>query len=1565
MTVDLHKVSAGWGYRYYQRTVSSGDQTRPRGETLAGVLERTGTPAGVWMGCGAAVLGVSGQVSEEQMHALFGLGLHPDAHRHAGELIAAGVSVAKALREVRLGYAYPEYSDEPGPLQRRITEAIDEAQRLAGQEVLPGEERARIRMRVAARAFREDYGRSPADGGELGRYLAAKTQGPRQPVAGFDLVCRNKSVSVLWALADEHTRQVIEAAHEQAIAETLAWLEDHALAVRTGAAGAAQEDARPGLIAARFRHFDNRHGLPLLHDHVLVANKIQGADGKWRSIDGRLWYRQIVTASERYNRRLMEEVCTRLGLSVHEAAPSPGRRPVPEIAGIPGELIRGMSTRDADIRARLEELLADFELCYGRSPTTSQRMNLMARASRETRPSKKRARPLSELRSRWREMAVDLVGAYTVDHLLERAQQHTDPGPVPEVDVEQEAEQIVATVAEHRAVFGRRHVAAEAERHLARLMAGARAPTGLVETLTQQALSLCLDLTPPDFHPSHPDLLRADGSSIYRQKDSRTYTTPQVLAAEDVLLAAARTAVIPAVAAGDFDAVADLHDAHARHRLDPGQRALAKTFACSEHLLVAGIGPAGSGKTTVLKVVARALAASGGRLVALAPSSRAAKVLSKDLPAAHTLHGWMIMRDKAAAGQQVPPAYHLSTGDIVVVDEAGMAGTVLLRRVLDDAAAAGAHVRILGDPAQLAAVEAGGALRLLARAVGAVELSRLHRFTTTGEADATLALRDGPAEDAFAWHLAHHRVTGGDREAMLHAVFAAWQHDTEQGRSSLMTAEQADTVTALNQRAQAWLAASDRLDTRQARPLRAGLTAHVGDLVVTRDNARHLLTRGTRDFVKNGDVWVVTELLAGGDVLLRHTEHHGRVRLPAAYADASLDLGYAATVHRAQGITVEASHGLAGPGTSRESAYVQLSRGARTNRLYVECEPGIPVAEAVQQIAANSRASRSATETLRTLQDSATAPARLAAEFADVTRRAWEQVLKDQVRPAGGGEGALYVAADGWPILARTLKRAVTAGWDPVRLLHTVRPRRALADADDVAVVMAWRVDRYLERAAAKAAHVRRTRSSRPLADLTVEQLHHRQSQAGAHRSRVLDEVAAADAAVASQPRPVILDGLPHPAWPNRLYGAATYGTLARELARSRTESALVRTPAEARDAAATHAALHDEITLRRAMPWRLRAREDSQRERGPLAPHTAYQSAEATRAELTGNRLRLEAAREALARADVITAAIDAELRLRDWLPDRTPPPIDDTGPLPDWLAEITVLSEPLLDESWRTQLTERRRMLALALAHHGITLATTPPAWARPLGPVPQPGHRLRPHWEHTAALVEAWREQRRIPGGTEGIGQRPAAARDAAAWDELARRIRALSRRTHATHQAQLREADPHTFVAAAHRRLDAAATARIPPHQPVPIGPQAVAPLASETIDAYEAAAALSELMAAGQAPEAWMDHIPAPDPDDEDQQQLWTRLTHQVIGWRRRRHRAGTDPLGPRPHGPAATEWDHLDRALDHYRHARITQRLAALEQRRRDRAASPHGAAAPHPAPGSPPAPEPPTRHRT
>ncbi|MFD9216485.1 ATP-dependent RecD-like DNA helicase [Streptomyces sp. NPDC059544] len=305
---------------------------------------------------------------------------------------------------------------------------------------------------------------------------------------------------------------------------------------------------------------------------------------------------------------------------------------------------------------------------------------------------------------------------------------------------------------------------------------------------------------------------------------------------------------------------------------------------------------------------------AGGRLIPLSPSSRAAKVLGSDLDRrAHTLHSWLRQRGRAADGKTVGKDFRLRPGEVVLIDEAGMAGTLLLDRILADAAAAGAVVRLLGDPHQLAAVEAGGALRLISRAAGAIELEQLHRFRVPGEADASLILRDGDETRAvFDWYRARGRIVAGTYGSMCDQVFNAWAKDVNKGLTSLMTAADTATVTALNLRAQARHIDAGTIDTSQAAALlRAGQRAYVGDVIVTRLNRRRMTVRGGRDFLKNGDTWTVTKILPGGGVVARHTRHRGRIRLPADYLAAQCELGYASTIHRAQGMTVDTSHALA------------------------------------------------------------------------------------------------------------------------------------------------------------------------------------------------------------------------------------------------------------------------------------------------------------------------------------------------------------------------------------------------------------------------------------------------------------------------------------------------------------------------------------------------------------------------------------------------------------------------------------------------------------------------------
>jgi len=191
------------------------------------------------------------------------------------------------------------------------------------------------------------------------------------------------------------------------------------------------------------------------------------------------------------------------------------------------------------------------------------------------------------------------------------------------------------------------------------------------------------------------------------------------------------------------------------------------------------------------------------------------------------------------------------------------------------------------------------------------------------------------------------------------------------------------TVRELNARIRA-----DRITTGTAAPtgvaLHDGLTAGVGDRIVTRRNHRRLNTAD--GFVRNGALWDVTAVLPDGSLRVRPAGHTdaATVRLPADYVADHVELGYATTIARTQGMTVDETHTIATPGMGREDLYVAMSRGRHTNRAYVvvdrgdpECLPGhAPSAgrEVLEQILATSHAEPSATETWDTYHPGRAAP---------------------------------------------------------------------------------------------------------------------------------------------------------------------------------------------------------------------------------------------------------------------------------------------------------------------------------------------------------------------------------------------------------------------------------------------------------------------------------------------------------------------------------------------------------------------------------------------------------------
>ncbi|MFE5191919.1 hypothetical protein [Streptomyces sp. NPDC056628] len=233
---------------------------------------------------------------------------------------------------------------------------------------------------------------------------------------------------------------------------------------------------------------------------------------------------------------------------------------------------------------------------------------------------------------------------------------------------------------------------------------------------------------------------------------------------------------------------------------------------------------------------------------------------------------------------------------------------------------------------------------------------------------------------------------------------------------------------------------------------------------------------------------------------------------------------------------------------------------------------------------------------------------------------------------------------------------------------------------------------------------------------------------------------------------------------------------------------------------------------------------------------------------------------------------------------------------------------------------------------APRGHTLATIPPAWARPLGnPPPTSAPRRRHVWAITAALVELWRSRHAITGAP-GLGPRPADPDDAAGWDDLDARIRALTARRRPVHLPPP-DAPASVVIEAALSHLDAPPPGGLLPDHPALRDPLGIAPQSYAALDARLARRALAAVLAGEPLPEPWMEEITAPGEDDEDEQRAYTRLLTAISDYRRRHHRAGPDVLGPRPAGLDGEEWDHLTDAIDLYIHARVQRRLEQIRAR--------------------------------
>ncbi len=1114
--MSLHKLTAGDGYTYLTRQVAASDATERGTASLGDYYTEKGESPGHWMGSGLAGLGAGGvgiaaageQVSEAQMLALFGEGRHPDASAIEKQLIAEGAHPSQALAHTRLGNPYLVFEGST-PYRQAVAErfvAHNVARGAKGDAPIPEDVRAGIRTEVAREMFGAEFGRPPVDERELSGFIARGSRQATTAVAGYDLTFSPvKSVSALWATAPREIAAQVEAAHHAAVADTVAWLENHAAFTRLGAGGVRQVDTR-GLIGAVFTHRDSRAGDPDLHTHVAISNKVQtlgqdGQPGRWLALDGRVLHKAAVAASERYNTRLEAQLVARLGVRFADRdSDGSGKRVVREIVGVDPALNTAWSSRRAGIEVRRAELVTGFHARHGRAPSAVETLALSQQATLETRAAKHEPRSHAEQRQQWRTEAVTVLGG---ERELARMVHQSVPGTRPETGfvltagwVEATAAAVLARVSLSRATWQADHVRAEAERAARCAGVDLAAVDQAVDAVVSAALapgssvrlSRATDIGVSDVGVAEPQVLRrTDGQSVYTVARTQLFTSQQVIDAESRLLTATHRTDGRTVTAEAVD-MALLESTANGRELNPGQAALVRELATSGARLQVALAPAGTGKTTAMSVLARAWAQDGGTVLGLAPTSAAAAVLREDLAAPtdtldKLVHTITEMRDPANADRAVRvPTWVADIGPrtLVVVDEAGMAATPALDTAVDFVLGRGGSVRLVGDDQQLASVSAGGVVRDIAETCGAVTLSHVVRFANPVEGSASLAMRTGDTA-GIGFYLDNNRVHVGDPATVVDGAYRGWATDRDAGLDAVMLAPTRDTVAALNLRARADRLAAQTTPVGREVVLREGASASAGDLITTRRNDRRIALTAN-DWVRNGDRWRIQHVRRDGSLRVRHLGTGRVITLPTDYVANYVDLGYARTIHAAQGLTADAAHTVATGEESRQLLYVAMTRGRTHNHLYVttvgdgdphtQITPEVlrpPTAvDVLTRMVGYDGSQQSATTTARTLTDPTEVLHHAVGAYDDALGVAAVTVLGATVLGATALQRIDTAAelvrpgltgAPAYATLRAHLAVLTLAGADPDQALRTAAGGHELGSATDPAAVLDWRLD--------------------------------------------------------------------------------------------------------------------------------------------------------------------------------------------------------------------------------------------------------------------------------------------------------------------------------------------------------------------------------------------------------------------------------------------------------------------------------------------------------------------------
>jgi AAA domain len=686
-----------------------------------------------------------------------------------------------------------------------------------------------------------------------------------------------------------------------------------------------------------------------------------------------------------------------------------------------------------------------------------------------------------------------------------------------------------------------------------KLPAHAHADRATLEALAQRAKDGLAGeqvalLSAPEWPRVPSSLRRADGESMFRPHGAERYATQAQLTLEERLVARAQATggprLEPDVAATLLGAERERLEAQLQPRpttaaamreitgsgLRMDQAAAAYFLLTSPRRVEILVGPAGTGKTRTAAEMARMWQTAGmGPVVALTTSSNARNVIRKEAAG----HGVSIQAYNTAewlghteGGREARPPVDLAPNTLLLVDEGSMVSIPDLAAIVRRATEHGATVRVTGDPMQIQAVESAGAMVMLDRKLGHVQLSEAGRFRHAWESEATHRLRDGDVT-VLSEYRSRGRLHAGPAEQILDDDARAYLHDRLSGRDTLLMAASEALAAELSRRVRGdliqWGLVSDGPTVR----LRDGGQASVGDLIMARANlnAIHAGERGRG--LANRDILRITstspagvkyhvqvERLTGRDPDTGQDQWSAPFLLDVNYLWRDAHLAYAITFDTAEGRTVDSGIAVFTGQEDRQKVNVALTRGRDHNEAYVisgwqlsDSNPGTrpapelarqatldqeraglpghgtlqdneqarePQASAEQVLGtclARDGRQMSAIDTRETEWSDADRLDVLGVQWDHVTREASGQRYQAALHAALPADMAQEVMADpaaAW--LWRSLREAEAAGLDSTAVLHRAAESGTLADVDSIAKVLDWRIRQRITGMPAQAA---------------------------------------------------------------------------------------------------------------------------------------------------------------------------------------------------------------------------------------------------------------------------------------------------------------------------------------------------------------------------------------------------------------------------------------------------------------------------------------------------------------